>query len=945
MFISTSPGFELTRVIDNKKSWLANTTPQNRPFSITNVPSTNSIRQTNYDVNDERLVINTKEIDLDIDIASAIETDVWCYVYENPCLLTATTVSDTDCGCNLLECYEDVFKIIPYAEAVDSGIIPAPIDPEDLVGKARAVRDAWLKAWNQLMLATGPYLDIKNGIYYPNPSEDTMGTYLATQAAWRKALHQFNLASGGGHIEGLTIDVELGVGNSYTMDNYSVYEKLAPQMFNTKCGRIFKLISEEGYMYFVETPTKELKVYISNTDFAPRNTTWIDITSLVQEDYASNWDYQGTPEKASYYCKFINGGNYNTWVQMMNFHYQTNGNTSHDEWVNPVEDTFFIDWNDQKGKCMTEMFKQVVPEQFSMHYPITSLNFWTNYGDGGLNPLGESPACNVEVYLRNSGTTECVGVDWTWPNVAGDIDTLYRTHRNANLKLLNETKLSEKQVISLINIIDPATNMLPDETSGIIPLKVTTTIRKGSRDGDIVYKEEYVINDPSATCPIFLPSSTYGMSILILYVGVADPNSFYMNPNGDDYLGIYGCSSYGTVLSGSTSELPLAGASANGIDRNWRFDVDYYIHFDVVDNNTNYVYEVTNNDYNLKDRVLPIVCPTSASTQTLDINSALNSINTHKTKMLSNIQEDLDYALGACIICECDANCEEDLNTYVTRIDFMDDLAAIPTAEEIISVGSGSRCGCDYSSYSTVQQSYDDFGNTILPNINAIGNDIYDFNQSLSAYTANKNIGFCDDVLTQPDITLISGHTFPNNYFYKGNPYKIKGYTPCQASLLDNWTTNNVAFKLSAYTNDITYIKAVPTFGDLPISGSAGNVIVVGTPSSYTGYAWDPTTNNWSTSFYNDMSDIFIEIETKRTAFNLVKEEVIRAMKPFTWANNYLPLHSIRLWALPEAPYVSGEQILNSGGKYSPCPYKITTEACNLLPYCGTYKHVDNDLC
>ena len=48
---------------------------------------------------------------------------------------------------------------------------------------------------------------------------------------------------------------------------------------------------------------------------------------------------------------------------------------------------------------------------------------------------------------------------------------------------------------------------------------------------------------------------------------------------------------------------------------------------------------------------MPIVCPTSASTQTLDINSALNSINTHKTKMLSNIQEDLDYALGACTDC------------------------------------------------------------------------------------------------------------------------------------------------------------------------------------------------------------------------------------------------------------------------------------------------------
>ena len=39
---------------------------------------------------------------------------------------------------------------------------------------ARAVRDQWLVAWNELMLATGPYLDIQNGVYHPNPSGDVM---------------------------------------------------------------------------------------------------------------------------------------------------------------------------------------------------------------------------------------------------------------------------------------------------------------------------------------------------------------------------------------------------------------------------------------------------------------------------------------------------------------------------------------------------------------------------------------------------------------------------------------------------------------------------------------------------------------------------------------------------------------------------------------------------
>lgn len=99
IFLTQSPGFELDRIRDNKKSWIANTTPVNRPFVINNNKGNNGIRQTNYDVNDERLVINSKEIDLDISLASAIETDVWCYLVDNPCLLTGIT-SCNPCGEN-----------------------------------------------------------------------------------------------------------------------------------------------------------------------------------------------------------------------------------------------------------------------------------------------------------------------------------------------------------------------------------------------------------------------------------------------------------------------------------------------------------------------------------------------------------------------------------------------------------------------------------------------------------------------------------------------------------------------------------------------------------------------------------------------------------------------------------------------------------------------------
>lgn len=89
IIVSKSPGFNLNRIIDNKKSWVNNDSLVSRAFNIHNVNTGADIRQTNYDVNDERLVINTKEIDLDINIAKAIEYDVLTFIVDNPCLLNS----------------------------------------------------------------------------------------------------------------------------------------------------------------------------------------------------------------------------------------------------------------------------------------------------------------------------------------------------------------------------------------------------------------------------------------------------------------------------------------------------------------------------------------------------------------------------------------------------------------------------------------------------------------------------------------------------------------------------------------------------------------------------------------------------------------------------------------------------------------------------------------
>jgi hypothetical protein len=97
IFLTKSPGFELDRIRDNKKSWVANDTTEHRTFSITNTNDSKPIRTTDYLLENENQIINSKEIDLDISIASAIETDVWDYVVDNSCILTGVSVGVAYC--------------------------------------------------------------------------------------------------------------------------------------------------------------------------------------------------------------------------------------------------------------------------------------------------------------------------------------------------------------------------------------------------------------------------------------------------------------------------------------------------------------------------------------------------------------------------------------------------------------------------------------------------------------------------------------------------------------------------------------------------------------------------------------------------------------------------------------------------------------------------------
>jgi hypothetical protein len=107
IFVSQSPGFELDRIRDNKKSWGANTERTHRTFNITKWNGKSPIRYTDYYLDDYRQVINTKEIDLDISIAAAVETDIWSYIIDNPCLITGTSIGTTTKSKEIFSAYTE----------------------------------------------------------------------------------------------------------------------------------------------------------------------------------------------------------------------------------------------------------------------------------------------------------------------------------------------------------------------------------------------------------------------------------------------------------------------------------------------------------------------------------------------------------------------------------------------------------------------------------------------------------------------------------------------------------------------------------------------------------------------------------------------------------------------------------------------------------------------
>lgn len=167
IIVSTNPRFNLTKVIDNKKSWVAKTSPENRLYEL-------PLRETDYDTNHHRLVINTKETDLNISIANGIETDIWCYVNENQCILNSCETTSYS-GLTGVTCCCGDFTVT--ATTITGGTVTLP--PEDVFSCGVSIGDSlsggtvfWINPNNScdMLIVSGTDVNIKptEGPPYPN---------------------------------------------------------------------------------------------------------------------------------------------------------------------------------------------------------------------------------------------------------------------------------------------------------------------------------------------------------------------------------------------------------------------------------------------------------------------------------------------------------------------------------------------------------------------------------------------------------------------------------------------------------------------------------------------------------------------------------------------------------------------------------------------------------
>ena len=184
IIISESPKFEIERVMDNRKSWVSYTENTGREHDL-------QFRETQYDIDDYRLSINTKEIDLKIDGANAIEEDVLCIIdclisgdtsYSNTgTTITSTTVTTTTGECQITNSFGYLYN---WYTVVDVKNIANPNGGNGQTNSWRAPSrtDFTVLADYIVNNVTGYFSS--NRYYGVNDALKTTGTTVANTGCW-----------------------------------------------------------------------------------------------------------------------------------------------------------------------------------------------------------------------------------------------------------------------------------------------------------------------------------------------------------------------------------------------------------------------------------------------------------------------------------------------------------------------------------------------------------------------------------------------------------------------------------------------------------------------------------------------------------------------------------------------------------------------------------------
>lgn len=106
-------------------------------------------------------------------------------------------------------------------------------------------------------------------------------------------------------------------------------------------------------------------------------------------------------------------------------------------------------------------------------------------------------------------------------------------------------------------------------------------------------------------------------------------------------------------------------------------------------------------------------------------------------------------------------------------------------------------------------------------------------------------------------------------------------------NLINLWQQDNFDVLLPGVEN-INFLPAINDISELPTIGNPGDIITL--ISDGTWYAWDPTLNVFSTTFYEALdNNVLTTMRARRDAHGKAANELNLAISPFIWATLYIP--------------------------------------------------------